>query len=119
MILSRFCPDKNEKTSEGLEIPCAAAGVLARKRHCCAIPFFLHAFILVPASGHRIPAHKKRQRYALPFFLAESEGFEPPEPRRVQQISSLPRSTTPATFRCKNTTFFACLRSFSEIFTRC
>ena len=28
--------------------------------------------------------------------LAESEGFEPPVPRRVQQISSLPRSTTPA-----------------------
>jgi hypothetical protein len=78
MILSRFCPDKNEKTSEGLQIPFAAAGVLARKRHCCAIPFFLHAFILVPASGHRILAHKKRQRYALPFFLAESEGFEPP-----------------------------------------
>jgi len=31
-----------------------------------------------------------------PFFMAESEGFEPPVPRRVQQISSLPRSTTPA-----------------------
>ena len=29
---------------------------------------------------------------------AESEGFEPPVPRRVQQISSLPRSTTLATF---------------------
>ena len=32
-------------------------------------------------------------------FQAESEGFEPPVPRRVQQISSLPRSTTPATLR--------------------
>ena len=30
------------------------------------------------------------------YILAESEGFEPPVPRRVQQISSLPRSTTPA-----------------------
>lgn len=39
--LSRFSPNKNEKTSEGLQIPCAAAGVLARKRHCYAIPFFL------------------------------------------------------------------------------
>ena len=29
-------------------------------------------------------------------IIAESEGFEPPVPRRVQQISSLPRSTTPA-----------------------
>jgi len=27
-------------------------------------------------------------------FLAESEGFEPPVPQAVQQISSLPRSTT-------------------------
>lgn len=31
-------------------------------------------------------------------YGAESEGFEPPVPRRVQQISSLPRSTTLATF---------------------
>ena len=30
------------------------------------------------------------------YLFAESEGFEPPVPRRVQQISSLPRSTTPA-----------------------
>ena len=39
-------------------------------------------------------------------LFAESEGFEPPELRRVQQISSLPQSTTLATFRGKNTTFF-------------
>ncbi len=32
----------------------------------------------------------------LNILQAESEGFEPPVPRRVQQISSLPRSTTPA-----------------------
>lgn len=31
------------------------------------------------------------------FGFAESEGFEPPVPRRVQQISSLPHSTTLAT----------------------
>ncbi len=37
---------------------------------------------------------------------AESEGFEPPDPRRGQQISSLPRSSTLATFRGKDTLFF-------------
>ncbi len=31
--------------------------------------------------------------------LAEREGFEPSVPRKVQQISSLPRSTTPASLR--------------------
>src|SRR6059036_494485 len=31
--------------------------------------------------------------------MAEREGFEPPVPRRAQQISSLPRSTTPASLR--------------------
>ena len=30
--------------------------------------------------------------------MAESEGFEPPEQLLVQQISNLPRSTTPTTF---------------------
>src|SRR6267378_6447961 len=34
--------------------------------------------------------------------LAEREGFEPPVPRRAQQISSLPRSTTPASLRGPN-----------------
>lgn len=37
---------------------------------------------------------EKSRTYAR--LSAESEGFEPPVPRRVQQISSLPRSTTPA-----------------------
>jgi hypothetical protein len=35
-------------------------------------------------------------RFEISF--AESEGFEPPVPRRVQQISSLPHSTTLAAF---------------------
>src|SRR5437667_8789543 len=34
--------------------------------------------------------------------MAEREGFEPPVPRRAQQISSLPRSTTPASLRGPN-----------------
>ena len=35
----------------------------------------------------------------LYIFMAEREGFEPSVPRKVQQISSLPRSTTPASLR--------------------
>ena len=35
----------------------------------------------------------------MQLFLAESEGFEPPEQLLVQQISNLPRSTTPTTFQ--------------------
>src|SRR5712692_4698500 len=35
-------------------------------------------------------------------YVAEREGFEPPVPRRAQQISSLPRSTTPASLRGPN-----------------
>jgi hypothetical protein len=33
---------------------------------------------------------------------AESKGFEPLVPRRVQQFSRLPRSTTPAALRFKD-----------------
>ena len=102
--------------SEGLQIPCAAAGVLAIKSiaaqcHFVPIPFYVRK--------RPTKVWKQKSKAVALLFIAESEGFEPPEPRRVQQISSLPRSTTPATFRCKNTTFFACLRSKSEIFTQC
>ena len=68
---------------------------------------FLHS--AAPFARKRATARRnaKRAAFCRPFSHAESEGFEPPEPRRVQQISSLPRSTTLATFRGKNTTFFA------------
>ena len=76
------------------------------------------SFISRPLYERKRPTKvwKQKSKAVALLFIAESEGFEPPEPRRVQQISSLPRSTTPATFRCKNTTFFACLRLIGEIF---
>ena len=40
--------------------------------------------------------------------LAEREGFEPSVPRKVQQISSLPRSTTPAPLQLSWITHLQC-----------
>lgn len=42
---------------------------------------------------------KKEACLGLFCLKAESEGFEPPVPQAVQQISSLPRSTTPPTLQ--------------------
>ena len=42
---------------------------------------------------------KPKPNFRFRFRLAESEGFEPPEQLLAQQISNLPRSTTPTTFQ--------------------
>ena len=44
--------------------------------------------------------------YNCSLNLAESEGFEPPVPQAVQQISSLPRSTSLPTLRIKGKSTF-------------
>ena len=101
----------------GIGDPSAAAGGLAIQKALAAQGrFFSPALRLTTASGRRLSRTKKGDTLRVAFWFAESEGFEPPEPRRVQQISSLPRSTTPATFRGKNTTFFAMLGSGVENF---
>src|SRR3977135_211123 len=54
------------------------------------------------AKGRPYSAAVNVRTRSRPESMAEREGFEPPVPRRAQQISSLPRSTTPASLRGPN-----------------
>ena len=99
-----------------MDIPALPRAALQTIRHCWRNDALLCTEFLSPASGRRYSVHNKGDAFLHRLLFAESEGFEPPEPRRVQQISSLPRSTTPATFRGKNTTFFAMLGRTTKIF---
>ncbi len=82
----------------GLDGARAAAGSLARQKPLLCSGFFRRRSVFRQRAGDDISPTKKAA-FSRCFCLAESEGFEPPEPRRVQQISSLPRSTSLATFQ--------------------
>jgi len=61
--------------SEGLQIPCAAAGVLAIKSiaaqcHFVPIPFYVRK--------RPTKVWKQKSKAVALLFIAESEGFEPP-----------------------------------------
>ena len=72
--------------SEGLQIPVAAAGVLARKKHCSAMTFVSIPFYKRSVRQMSVKK-KKKQGVALLFFLAESEGFEPPVAVTLRRFS--------------------------------
>ena len=55
-----------------------------------SVQAFANVDILISNTGIQI-VHPIRD---IGFYVAEREGFEPPVPQAVQQISSLPQSTT-------------------------
>ena len=67
---------------------------LKRKRRIHYANFYFSIISLFKASFEHSTIKKQLLRSRL--CVAEREGFEPPVPRRVQLISSQPRSTTPA-----------------------
>lgn len=61
--------------SEGLQILVAAAGVLARKKHCSAMTFVSIPFY--KRSVRQMSVNKKKQGVALLFFLRKVRDSNP------------------------------------------